>query len=702
MTQDYNGTATYDPADNKLRLYPFARLPKELYERVRGAGFIWAPKQELFVAPMWTPARADLLTELCGDIGDEDKSLVERSEERAERFEEYSEHRAQDADQAHKAVSAIADNIPLGQPILIGHHSEKHARKDAERIENGMRRAVKMWETSKYWEDRAAGAIRHAKHKERPDVRARRIKGIEADKRKQERYISEYTTTAKFWAGEMKLKNKETGETRPFEVNYENAIRFTGCDATHLSYEFSLAKYPRALPASQYEGTMSLYSALGSGDGQDHAIITVEQARDLALRTCAGVVKRCQRWIFHYENRLLYERAMLAEGGGLVAHQHPIAVGGQVLRRHGEWFIVTKVNLRDGVLSSVTVLGHFAATIPADEIQDYRPPQPGDWDKVKAVTTQPPICNYPGKGVVVKRLSYSGEDSQPADCQPITQAQWDAKNKDYKGTRVVDATATAARHRVRFGNFPRPEQAGYGYNPVYITDAKIKTPPAPDSTTEAKPALPARIREPQTVSTWKPQETPVAIQAMRESLKAGVQVVSAPQLFPTPADLAARVVELADIQPGNRVLEPSAGTGNLLVPMFNRELTGALFDPDNSRPVGTLVLVEQNGELAKRLRAEYACADVHQTDFLTCNGDLGKFDRIVMNPPFANGADIKHILHARKFLNPGGKLVAICANGPRQREALEPICDSWEDLETGTFKESGTNVNTALIVITPE
>jgi hypothetical protein len=42
-----------------------------------------------------------------------------------------------------------------------------------------MRKAVRMWETADYWKSRAAGAIRHAKYKERPDVRARRIKTIE-------------------------------------------------------------------------------------------------------------------------------------------------------------------------------------------------------------------------------------------------------------------------------------------------------------------------------------------------------------------------------------------------------------------------------------------------------------------------------------------------------------------------------------------
>ena len=63
-----------------------------------------------------------------------------------------------------------------------------------------MRRAVKMWETSTYWTDRAAGALRHAKYKELPAVRARRIKTLEADKRKRERQKQEAEMWMKLWA----------------------------------------------------------------------------------------------------------------------------------------------------------------------------------------------------------------------------------------------------------------------------------------------------------------------------------------------------------------------------------------------------------------------------------------------------------------------------------------------------------------------
>ncbi|KEL93324.1 AAA family ATPase, partial [Escherichia coli] len=78
--------ATYSPDDNKLRLYAASRLDPETYKKVHDAGFRWAPKQALFVAPAWTPGREDMLLSLAGEIEDEDSTLAERQEARAERF----------------------------------------------------------------------------------------------------------------------------------------------------------------------------------------------------------------------------------------------------------------------------------------------------------------------------------------------------------------------------------------------------------------------------------------------------------------------------------------------------------------------------------------------------------------------------------------------------------------------------------------
>lgn len=129
-------TATYSPDDTKLRLYPgIHRLDTDDYNLLKANGFQWAPKQELFVAPMWTPAREDILLQLAGEISDEYTSLVDRAEERADRFVGYSNSRAFEAESLIGSMKSLADNILFGQPILVGHHSEKNAHKHAEQIE---------------------------------------------------------------------------------------------------------------------------------------------------------------------------------------------------------------------------------------------------------------------------------------------------------------------------------------------------------------------------------------------------------------------------------------------------------------------------------------------------------------------------------------------------------------------------------------
>jgi 16S rRNA G1207 methylase RsmC len=80
-----------------------------------------------------------------------------------------------------------------------------------------------------------------------------------------------------------------------------------------------------------------------------------------------------------------------------------------------------------------------------------------------------------------------------------------------------------------------------------------------------------------------------------------------------------------------------------------------------------------------------------------------QFDRVLMNPPFEKGGDVKHIQRAFGMLKPGGRLVAICANGPRQALTLRLLAEKsgglWEELPEGAFADEGTSVKTALIVI---
>ncbi|RQH02729.1 DUF3560 domain-containing protein [Paraburkholderia dinghuensis] len=438
-------SATYSPDDNKLRLYPLHRLDSETYARVKAAGFAWAPKQGLFVASMWTPQREDLLLELCGGIGDEDTTLAERAEARAGRFDGYSERRGKEAVAAHDAVQRITEHIPLGQPILVGHHSEKRARKDAERIENGMRRAVKLWETSEYWERRAKGALRHAQYRERADVRHRRIKKIESERRRMQRAVDE--------------AQKFLGAWRAQGLTMERALQLA--NRVHIYRRFPLADWPRNPPASQYEGDMGIGSALEGG------VISAEQARDICVRSHERTTAWAQRWIAHYDNRLLYERAMLGEQGGIASDRFSIEVGGEVLVRRGEWVRVVRVNRKDGVIVSVTCARRFVPVVGIEEIQDYRAPSAEEAAKAQAAMKLPPMCNYPGEGI--------GQ---------LTKAQWDALYRDYKGSVRIASNDEHGAHRLRstLGCYAFPDEQDWNkrhrYVAVFLTDAKRIDPPA--------------------------------------------------------------------------------------------------------------------------------------------------------------------------------------------------------------------------------
>jgi hypothetical protein len=83
---------------------------------------------------------------------------------------------------------------------------------------------------------------------------------------------------------------------------------------------------------------------------------------------------------------------------------------------------------------------------------------------------------------------------------------------------------------------------------------------------------------------------------------------------------------------------------------FLREADGTIDAIRRNGHGCTITAVELNCNMAHRLRTVDSVDDTRQADFLECNGDLGTFDRIVMNPPFAD-ADIKH-LFLRRVLKP--------------------------------------------------
>lgn len=79
----------------------------------------------------------------------------ERQEARAERYRQFAENAEKRATAAFNASSAAVENIPLGQPILVGHHSEKAHRRALERSNGAMMRSVHESEKAAYYRQKA-------------------------------------------------------------------------------------------------------------------------------------------------------------------------------------------------------------------------------------------------------------------------------------------------------------------------------------------------------------------------------------------------------------------------------------------------------------------------------------------------------------------------------------------------------------------
>lgn len=145
-----------------------------------------------------------------------------------------------------------------------------------------------------------------------------------------------------------------------------------------------------------------------------------------------------------------------------------------------------------------------------------------------------------------------------------------------------------------------------------------------------------------------------------------------------------------------RVLEPSAGTGAI-----------ALAAADLGHDV---TCVELQRDLAGALAESGRFSDVHHADFLDVTpGAIGTFDLVLMNPPFDRGLDVDHVHHALDFLAPGGLLVAVMSAGVEFRQdrrttslrtrAIDKMGGRFQDLPHGSFAESGTMVNTCILLV---
>ena len=174
--------------------------------------------------------------------------------------------------------------------------------------------------------------------------------------------------------------------------------------------------------------------------------------------------------------------------------------------------------------------------------------------------------------------------------------------------------------------------------------------------------------------------------------------VEADLYFPTPPAVVDEMIALS-VGPSPspiRVLEPSAGEGAIVDALARHGLDQSLIDVIELHPRRRAILESKGYNVVGKDFMDFEPQPI--------------YDCVLMNPPFEKQQDIDHVQRAFQCLKPGGRLVAIMSPSPFFTENSKAVafrkwldylypCVDWSELPAGTFKESGTMVQSRLIVI---
>ncbi len=191
----------------------------DIRTRMKSAGFRWSSRSGVWYArdnPRTRQIAGELATQ-GADVGEklsyaeQMQAKKERVEARQERLEERIERKEAEADNRFDRAHDMASVIPFGQPILIGHHSEKRDRNYRAKIDNNMRKGVEAQEEAKELGWRLDGSRRLAAKAEDPGAVSRKIDKFETELRKikrneqyysKERYaalVAKYDEMINYW-----------------------------------------------------------------------------------------------------------------------------------------------------------------------------------------------------------------------------------------------------------------------------------------------------------------------------------------------------------------------------------------------------------------------------------------------------------------------------------------------------------------------
>lgn len=125
------------------------------------------------------------------DVADREHDRAERADARAERHDRHADRAAENALGRYEQAHSMAQAIPLGQPILVGHHSEKRDRAYRDRMHRQFDKAADEQARSDYHAHRAESAEVGQRLRHNPRVTMRRLEKLQADRRRIDRALDD-------------------------------------------------------------------------------------------------------------------------------------------------------------------------------------------------------------------------------------------------------------------------------------------------------------------------------------------------------------------------------------------------------------------------------------------------------------------------------------------------------------------------------
>lgn len=142
-------------------------------------------------------------------------SYEERQQERKERYLQLAEQAEQESRSAWREADKMAEAIPMGQPILVGHYSERADRAFRDRIDGKHRKAVELDSKAEYYRQKAESVGSGGISGLDPDAVTKLEKELEKRMQAQERMKAANRA--------VRLKDIEKGNAKLREMGYTDS-----------------------------------------------------------------------------------------------------------------------------------------------------------------------------------------------------------------------------------------------------------------------------------------------------------------------------------------------------------------------------------------------------------------------------------------------------------------------------------------------